>query len=108
MFRTSLNAMPKHALVAAAICLVAFVGLSGCGSSEEPSFFTQQEYDDFNRWCLDIAQETPDKCGETADLIRYSINEAGYSKVDEDCLVWEMQRDVIGFGLYNTWECIEE
>ncbi len=95
--------------------LVALVLLVSCSSGplglfgeEERDFFTQQEYDEFNRWCLDVAENTAAKCIETADLIRFSVNEADYAKVDEDCLVWEMQRDVIGFGLYNSWDCIEE
>ena len=83
-------------------------GPLGLFGGEERDFFTQQEYDEFNRWCLKITDNPASKCTETADLVRYSINDAGYAKVDEACLVWEMQRDLVGFGLYNSWDCIEE
>jgi len=89
--------------------LLAIGSLAGCGSSDGPrDEFTQQDFDDFNRWCLDVANETPEKCLEVSEQIRYHVNEAGHKKVDEACLVYEMQRDVIGFGLYNSWDCIEE
>ena len=77
-------------------------------AEEERDYFTQQEYLEFNNWCLNITDNPASKCTETADLVRFSINDAGYAKVDEACLVWEMQRDLIGFGLYNSWDCIEE
>ena len=80
----------------------------GLFAEEERDYFTQQEYIEFNSWCLDITDNPASKCTETADLVRYSINDAGYAKVDEACLVWEMQRELIGFGLYNSWDCIEE
>ena len=82
--------------------------LSGCGSSGVRDHFTQQEFDEFNLWCLNVANETTDKCLEVSELIRFHINDAGHKRVDEACLVYEMQRDVIGFGLYNSWDCIEE
>ena len=100
--------MVGQLLVALALLVSCSAGPLGLFGEEERDFFTQQEYDEFNRWCLDVAENTVAKCIETADLIRFSVNEAGYAKVDKDCLVWEMQRDVIGFGLYNSWDCIEE
>ncbi len=83
-------------------------GPFGLFAEEERDYFTQQEYIEFNDWCLNITDNPASKCTETADLVRFSINDAGYAKVDEACLVWEMQRDLIGFGLYNSWDCIEE
>ena len=80
----------------------------GLFTDEERDYFTQQEYHEFQQWCLDITDNPASKCTETADLVQFSINDAGYAKVDEACLVWEMQRDLIGFGLYNSWDCIEE
>ena len=83
-------------------------GPFGLFAEEERDYFTEQEDMDFNNWCLNITDNPAAKCTETADLVRFSINDAGYAKVDEACLVWEMQRDLIGFGLYNSWDCIEE
>ena len=83
-------------------------GPFGLFAEEERDYFTEQEYIDFNNWCLDITDNPASTCTETADLVRVSINDAGYAKVDEACLVWEMQRELIGFGLYNSWDCIEE
>ena len=83
-------------------------GPLGIFTDEERDYFTQEEYDEFNRWCLNITDNPASKCLETADLVRFSINDAGYAKVDEACLVWEMQRELIGFGLWNSWDCIEE
>ncbi len=97
-----------QALVVVAMLASCSSGPFGLFGGEERDFFTQQEYDEFNKWCLDITDNPASKCTETADLVRYSINDAGYAKVDEACLVWEMQRDLIGFGLYNSWDCIEE
>ncbi len=99
--------------LAAALMLVTVLascssGPLGLFGDEERDFFTQEEYDKFNRWCLEISENPASTCTETADLVRYSINDAGYAKVDEVCLVWEMQRELIGFGLYNSWDCIEE
>ncbi len=90
--------------------VVAIGSAAGCGSSDggPRDEFTQQDFDEFNRWCLDVANETPEKCLEVSELIRFHVNEAGHKRVDEACLVYEMQRDVIGFGLYNSWDCIEE
>ena len=83
-------------------------GPLGLFADEERDYFTQQEYIEFNSWCLNTTDNPASKCTETADLVRFSINDAGYAKVDEACLVWEMQRELIGFGLYNSWDCIEE
>ena len=83
-------------------------GPFGLFADEERGHFTQDEYDEFNRWCLETTDNPASKCAETADLVRFSINDAGYAKVDEACLVWEMQRELVGFGLYNSWDCIEE
>jgi len=97
--------------VALALAIVVAVGsVAGCGSSDAGprDEFTQQDFDEFNRWCLNVANETPAKCLEVSELIQYHVNEAGHKRVDEACLVYEMQRDVIGFGLYNSWDCIEE
>ena len=99
--------------LAAALLLMTVLGSCSSGplglfGDEERDFFTQQEYDTFNRWCLEISENPVSICTETADLVRFSINDAGYAKVDEACLVWEMQRELIGFGLYNSWDCIVE
>jgi len=101
---------PARARALVAVALLSFGSLAGCGSSGggPRDEFTQQDFDEFNRWCLNVANETPAKCLEVSELIQYHVNEAGHKRVDEACLVYEMQRDVIGFGLYNSWDCIEE
>jgi hypothetical protein len=48
-------------------------------AEEERDYFTEQEYIDFNNWCLDITDNPASKCTETADLVRFSINDAGYA-----------------------------